>query len=69
MVAAISRLAAHKKISPEEFDTQLGRLLCRNVVTERKVQNRLCILLSIAPEIFSFYIALFELLFPVNSDQ
>ena len=68
MVAAISRLAAHKKISPDEFETQLGRLLCRTDPTGRKVQNRLCILLSIAPELFSFYIALFELLFPVNTD-
>lgn len=69
MVAAISRLAAHKKISPEEFETQLGNLLCRNDPTGRKVQNRLCILLSIAPELFSFYIALFELLFPVTPNE
>jgi len=66
MVAAISRLAANQKLSPEQFTSHLERLLCRNDANEQKVQTGLKITLSLAPELFSCYIALFEL--SINSD-
>lgn len=69
VLAAISRLAAHHKLSPDEFDRQLKNLLCVEdgfSRTSRTVQNRICILLSFAPELFAFLVALFELRFPVE---
>lgn len=69
VVAAISRLAANGKISPKDFENYLQRLLCRNTPTKRKIQNRLCILLSLAPELLTFYLALFELLFPKTNNK
>jgi len=61
MIAAIARLAANRKISPQQFDTLLENLLCRNQPQAEKVHARLNIILSLAPELFSCYMALFEL--------
>jgi hypothetical protein len=62
-VAAISRLAANQKIAANEFDEQMRSLLCPGDYTDRTLQNKVCILLSMAPELLTFYLALFELPF------
>jgi hypothetical protein len=67
MVAAIVRLAANQKLSPNQFESYLQNLLCRNEASENKVQGRLNIILSLAPELFSCYMALFEL--SINSKK
>ena len=68
-VTAVSRLAANELLSPAEFEEQLRSLLCQGDDTDRTLQNRLCILLSMAPEYFAFLVALFELRFPVESSN
>ncbi|MCB1097253.1 MAG: hypothetical protein KDN22_16895 [Verrucomicrobiae bacterium] len=69
VVAATSRLSAHEKLSKSAFDQKLIDIFCSRQPSKRKIQNRLCIVLSLAPELFSFYVALFELLFPINSSN
>ncbi len=68
VVAAICRLVANGRLTPREFDSYLQRLLCVQDGSTRTLQNRLCILLSIGPELSAFYIALFELTFPPPPD-
>ena len=66
-VAAVARLTANGKLSPAQFDMRMEQLFCPNAPSQRKIQNRLCILLSQGPELFGFYLALFELMFPVKN--
>lgn len=67
MVAGISRLAASGGITHQEFHSMLNNLLCDGDDDERRIQNRLCILLSLGPELFSFYLVLFELALATES--
>lgn len=60
-LAAIARLAANNKLSPHQFNSHLEKLLCRNQPCAEKIHSRLNIILSQAPELFSCYMALFEL--------
>lgn len=60
-LAAISRLAANNKLNPQQFESHLEKLLCRNQPCAEKIHSRLNIILSQAPELFSCYMALFEL--------
>ena len=69
VVAALSRLSAHDKVSRSDFDRKMIGIFCSRQPSQRKVQNRLCILMSLAPELFAFYLALFELLFPTKSSN
>jgi len=68
IVAALSRLTANSKMSHDEFSERLSCVLCPDGRNEADLANRLNILLSFGPELFAFYIALFELRFPVNRD-
>ena len=58
-IAAISRLAAHRKIDSSRFQRWIGTLL--NTSRDCEVRNRLGVLLSLAPELFAFYVGLFDL--------
>lgn len=58
-LAAIARLGAFRVINPDTFDRYLHDLLVAR--DEQELRNRICTLLSLAPELFSFYVALFDL--------
>jgi len=60
-MAAISRLAANRKTSPQQFRDWLSQVV--HAEDERTIQSRVCILLSLAAELFAFYVALFDLAF------
>lgn len=60
-LAGISRLGANGMINPSQFEEWIGDLL--KATNERGIQNRICVLLSLAPELFAFYVALFDLAF------
>lgn len=58
-LAAIARLAAHHRINPNQFEMWIADL-CGST-NEAKIRSGICTLLSLAPELFAFYIALFDL--------
>lgn len=60
-LVGVSRLCANGKIDPDKFQQWLGDLL--KATHDRGIQNRICVLLSLAPELFAFYVALFDLAF------
>lgn len=60
-LAGISRLGANGRIPTAQFEEWIGDLL--KATNERGIQNRICVLLSLAPELFAFYVALFDLAF------
>lgn len=64
-LAGVVRMGANGKISPKQTDTWFGDLL--HATNARGIQNRTCILLSLAPELFSFYVALFDLAYSEQS--
>lgn len=61
VLCGLSRLAANRQILKSDHDQLLARLLDPEREGSRKIQNRICILLSLAPELFAFLTALFEL--------
>lgn len=63
-LAGVVRMGANGRISTNQTDQWFGDLL--HATNARDIQNRTCILLSLAPELFSFYVALFDL---ANSQQ
>jgi len=63
VLCGLSRLAAHQRISDGEHRQLLNRLLAPGSEGERMIQNRICVLLSLGPELFAFYTALFEITF------
>ena len=60
-VVATARLSAKGKLPSQNLRANLSKLLCRDDYSGEAIQYRLNIILSLAPELFSFYIALFEL--------
>ncbi|MBL9153763.1 MAG: hypothetical protein JNK37_14815 [Verrucomicrobiales bacterium] len=58
-LAAIARLAAHHQINPDQFEKWLADLCGSR--EEAKIRSGICTLLSLAPELFAFYVALFDL--------
>ncbi|MDC0275418.1 hypothetical protein OAL00_00625 [Verrucomicrobiales bacterium] len=60
-LCAVSRLAANRVINPQQFENWLHAVL--HTSEEQKVRDRICAVLSLAPELFAFYVALFDLAF------
>lgn len=60
-VTALARLSANGHPSSQEFKNHLAHLLCRDNATDADIRRMLNTILNLAPELFSFYIALFEL--------
>lgn len=60
-LTAIARLTANQVINPQQFQTWLEALF--GASNERKIQNGVCTLLSLAPELFAFYVGLFDVAF------
>jgi hypothetical protein len=69
VTAGIARLAANGRTTVAKGLAMTTHIMGGSNPTERTVQNRFCILLSFAPELFTFYLAMFELLFPANPDD
>ncbi len=61
VLCGLSRLAGNQRISEAEHKRLLARLLDPGSEGRRMIQNRICILLSLAPELFAFLTVLFEI--------
>lgn len=66
-LAAISRLAANGRANPAQFETWMSMLFAADGTNVRGIQNGVNVTLSLAPELFAFYVALFDLAFAEHS--
>ena len=63
-LAAATRLTAHGRLSEKDFARLMGNLFTKGAEKSENVfRRRLCMLLSLGPELFAFYFGLFDLLF------
>jgi hypothetical protein len=63
-LAAATRLTAHGRLSEKDFARLMGNLFTKGAENSENVfRRRLCMLLSLGPELFAFYFGLFDLLF------
>jgi hypothetical protein len=69
LVVVLARMAANGVVSRERSEKMMLELLGVDSVSSVRYTTRLCVLMSLGVELFTFYFALFELMFPVNESS
>jgi len=59
-VTGLARLTANGLLSPEHYCQRLDELLCPEGASLTRRVHRLCLLMSLAPELFAFYMLFWE---------